>query len=220
MVLSLLACFPLATQRIVWLLFRTFLPSIAAFVINIIGIFLVRKLNTREEIETCARACALWRTCEWKWHAIEAPLVVFGRNSTLLSYFNVLSLFPLRSTIKPLHWIRIYRVFACADCLLPHLSSLIPTVSVWRIFGEITFQYPMVLYVGFGVPLNETHINKGRFREKREKVLFVACKYVFIWWFRVRLIRFATNKYCEWEKELNISFWSLFHKVCFCNRFS
>lgn len=64
----------------------------------------------------------------------------------------------------------------------------------------------MVLYVGFGVPLNETHINKGRFREKREKVLFVACKYVFIWWFRVRLIRFATNKYCEWEKELNISF--------------
>lgn len=62
-------------------------------------------------------------------------------------------------------------------------------------------------YVDFGVPLNETHINKGRLRENREKKFcllhvnmcdpVISCAFHSL---RIESNRNDSNKYCEGER--------------------
>lgn len=99
-------------------------------------------------------------------HAIVAPLVVLVSKFYTVIIFQcfvaVFSFFFRPLKINALNSYLPYSRVPIVICY--HIFRLIPTV--WRIFGEITFQYIQWCYVRFGVPLNETHINKGRFRDK------------------------------------------------------
>lgn len=118
--------------------------------------------------------CMLWRLHRW--------FLIEIRHCYHISMFCrcFSSFFCFRPLWTKMHWIRIFTVFTCADCCLITTSfRLMPTVRACDVvLVKLLFNIRWC-DIGFGVPLNETHINKGRL-EGENKLMFAACKYVYL----------------------------------------